>query len=174
MRPIAASPGKAGASSGRSITLAQIGKKIRGATVSAEAALSSARGLLDHKKGGEAAELLSLLPLDPGTAGKLEALLKERRLLDDPGFQTVSFRCALGLGDAPRAKRLFKSVSSNVQALSKEAAAHADAVQRRQQTHDDVHPLCDLQVAGVGDDAADIARRDRVGDDSDADVRRGG
>ena len=43
----------------------------------------------------------------------------------------------------------------------------AQAVRRRQHAHDDVDAIGDLQVAGVGDDAADVARRDGIGDQAD-------
>ncbi|MHC4973448.1 MAG: tetratricopeptide repeat protein [Planctomycetota bacterium] len=107
--------------------LSTLGRKLSGSAVSAETALRSAATLLDQGQKSEAAELLAHLPLDADTGRALDGLLKERKLHDDRGFQTVSFRCALSLGDKNRARRLFKSVSSNVQALAAEAALHGDA-----------------------------------------------
>lgn len=106
--------------------LSELGRKLAGATVSAETALRSAGALHDQGQAEEAAGLLDRLPLDAETGNQLEAFLKERRLHDDRHFQAVSFRAALALGDLNRARRLFRNVTGNVQALAKEAAAHAD------------------------------------------------
>jgi len=107
--------------------LSTLGRKLSGSSVSAETALRSATTLLEQSQKAEAAELLAHLALDGDTGRELDGLLKERRLHDDRDFQNVSFRCALALGDRNRARRLFKSVSSNMQALAAEAALHADA-----------------------------------------------
>ncbi|MHC4490916.1 MAG: hypothetical protein ACYTDU_04765, partial [Planctomycetota bacterium] len=107
--------------------LSTLGRKLSGSAVSAETALKSATTLLEQGQKGEAAQLLAHLPLDGDTGRELDGLLKERRLHDDRDFQTVSFRCALSLGDKNRARRLFKSVPSNMQALASEAALHRDA-----------------------------------------------
>jgi tetratricopeptide (TPR) repeat protein len=97
--------------------LSTLGRKLSGSAVSAETALRSSLTLLEQGQKEEAAELLAHLPLDSEAGRELDGLLKERRLHDDRGFQTVSFRCALALGDKNRARRLFKSVP----------ALHADA-----------------------------------------------
>jgi len=114
------------AASGDSDLLAELGRKLSGATVSADTALQSAGTLLDQGQAKEAAELLSHLPLDAETGKRLDELLRARSLHDNRDFQAASFRCALALGDLNRAKRLFKSVTANVQALAGEAALHAD------------------------------------------------
>ncbi|MHC4339554.1 MAG: tetratricopeptide repeat protein [Planctomycetota bacterium] len=116
---------KAGKSDGD--LLAQLSARLSGTAVSADTAIESALTLLEEGQKAEAAQILSRLALDEETGQQLEGLLREKQLLDDREFQTVSFRAALALGDSPRAKRLFKGVPDNVQALAEEAAAHPGA-----------------------------------------------
>jgi tetratricopeptide (TPR) repeat protein len=107
--------------------LSELGARLSGSAVSADTALTSARALIDQQQKKQAAEVLARLPLDKETGEAAEALLKEKHLLDDRAFQTVSFRCALALGDKNRARRLFSKVDANVQALAEEAGRHAAA-----------------------------------------------
>src|SRR5262245_7701762 len=48
-----------------------------------------------------------------------------------------------------------------------EYPAHPRAARRGEHAQDDVDAIGDLQIVGVGDDPADVARRDRVGDQAD-------
>ena len=107
-----------------SAVLSELGSKLSGAVTSVETALPSASALLDQGQKQQAAEVLSRLPLDAESGGVVNDLLKERGLIDSRAFQTVSFRCALALGDRNRAKRLFPQVDENVQSLAVEAARH--------------------------------------------------
>jgi len=107
--------------------MTELGRILAGAAVTPETALESASTLLDQGQKGEAAKLLSHLPLDRATGQLVEDLLTARKLHDDRIFQTVSFRTALALGDVNRARRLFKGVPANVQSMAGEAGRHADA-----------------------------------------------
>ena len=107
--------------------LAELGKQLSGSTVSPDTALQSARSLLKQGQKEQAADLLSRLPLDEATGKLVDELLRSQQLLDDRGFQSVNFRAALALGDANRARRLFRGVTDNVQGLAREAGRHGPA-----------------------------------------------
>ena len=112
---------------GDSDLMAELGKILSGSSVSPETALESAAALIEQGQKAEAAELLSRLPLDRQTGQLVDDMLTARRLHDDRGFQIVSFRAGLSLGDANRARRLFRNVPTNMQNLAGEASKHADA-----------------------------------------------
>jgi len=113
------------AAKGDGDVLAVLGAKMSASVVSLDTALQSAGVLLDQEHKQQAAAALSNLPLDTETGNAVEDLLRQRKLLDDREFQTVSFRCALALGDLNRARRLFPKVSSNVQVLAEQAGKSA-------------------------------------------------
>ncbi len=115
------------AAQGDTDLLAELGKQLSGSSVSPETALQSATSLLKQGQKKQAADLLSRLPLDEATGKLVENLLRGKQLLDDRDFQSVNFRTALALGDANRARRLFKGVSDNVQGLAREASRHGSA-----------------------------------------------
>ncbi len=107
--------------------LSEIGKIVSAGTVTPETALDGAGALLREGQKEDAAGLLARLPLDPATGRRVDDFLAAERLHDDRAFLPVAFRCALALGDAPRARRLFRTVSTNMQLLAREASRHADA-----------------------------------------------
>jgi tetratricopeptide (TPR) repeat protein len=107
--------------------LGELGKIVSAATVAPETALESAEALLKEGQKDDAASLLARLPLDPPTGKRVDEFLAARRLHDDRAFLPVAFRCSLALGDAPRARRLFRTVTMNMQALAREAGRYADA-----------------------------------------------
>ncbi len=107
--------------------LSELGKIVSAATVAPETALEGAAALLKEGQKDDAAGLLARLPLDPATGKRVDEFLASQRLHDDRAFLPVAFRCSLALGDAPRARRLFRTVTTNMQLLAREAARHADA-----------------------------------------------
>jgi tetratricopeptide (TPR) repeat protein len=107
--------------------MGELGKIISAATVAPETAIGGASALLKEGQRDDAAGLLSRLPLDPATGKRVDEFLAGQRLHDDRAFLPVAFRCSLALGDAPRARRLFRTVTTNMQLLAREAARYADA-----------------------------------------------
>jgi len=106
--------------------LTEVGSKISGAGLSAATAIQSAVALLDRNNRELAADLLSKLPLHREPGEQVDRLLRERSLRDDRLFQVAAFRSALALGDAARARSLFKVVPTNMQVLAREAQGVAD------------------------------------------------
>jgi len=107
--------------------LGELGKIVSAATVAPETALEGAAALLKEGQKDDAAGLLARLPLDPVTGRNVDEFLASRRLHDERPFLPVAFRCAIALGDTARARRLFRTVSTNMQLLAREASRHADA-----------------------------------------------
>jgi len=116
------------AAQGDAELLAELGRALSGgAQVSPETALASASALLAGGSAKESAALLAQLPLDPAAGRAQLKFLQDKKVASRDEFATVAFRSALARGDIDGARRHFDAAPGNVQALTREAARHADA-----------------------------------------------